>query len=53
MEESLIYPYYMLALHIAEAADEGFVKSPLAKQAAATSGAEACALHVLDSSSKL
>ena len=30
----------MLALHIAEAADEGFVKSPLAKKAAATSGAE-------------
>ena len=40
MEESLIYPYYMLALHLAEAADEGFVKSPLAKKAAATSGAE-------------
>jgi hypothetical protein len=40
MEESYIYPYYMLALHIAEAADEGFVKSPLAKKAAATSGAE-------------
>ena len=39
-EESYIYPYYMLALHIAEAADEGFVKSPLAKKAAATSGAE-------------
>ena len=40
MEESYIYPYYMLALHIAEAADEGFVKSPLAKRAAATSGAK-------------
>lgn len=39
-EESYIYPYYMLALHIAEAADEGFVKSPLAKRAAATSGAK-------------
>jgi hypothetical protein len=40
MEESLIYPYYMLALHLAEAADEGFVKSPLAKRAAAASGAK-------------
>lgn len=39
-EESYIYPYYMLALYLAEAADEGFVKSPLAKKAAATSGAE-------------